>query len=50
MRRTILLAFVLLCVWFVGCSSFATQSQDDFFTKDPGAKPPVIEEKARIAK
>ena len=43
MRRATLLAIVLTCLWFVGCSSFATQSQDDFFNKDPNppAKPSV---------
>jgi hypothetical protein len=34
MRRLAMTAFGLLmvCLWGVGCSSFATQTQKDFFT------------------
>jgi hypothetical protein len=37
-RRFTLIAFGLLivCLWCAGCSSFATQNQTDFFTKDQG--------------
>ncbi len=36
MRRAALLVLILICVWFVGCSSFVTQSRQDFFSHDKG--------------